>query len=121
MNITNSEWKIMKLLWNEPMTITQLTKALQDENSWKKNTIITLLKRMEEKGTVYYEQGVRAKTFYPNCKKNEVQAEATGEFLEKVFDGDRVKMLGVLLGKSALTEKELDEVGKMLGLQKKKK
>lgn len=119
MNITNSEWKIMKLLWEQPMTITQLTKALMEENSWKKNTVITLLKRMEGKGTVYYEQGVKAKLFFPKCKKEEAMAEETGNFLNKVFDGNRSLMFSTVIKNSRMTEQEIDEICKMLNLQRK--
>ena len=54
--LSNYEWKIMNLIWDEqPRTITQLTKALAEETGWSKHTVITYLKRLESKGAVHYE------------------------------------------------------------------
>ncbi len=40
--ITDAEWQIMSLLWNnEPQTIMQMTKALEESMKWSKHTVIT--------------------------------------------------------------------------------
>ena len=47
-NLSDGEWKLMNLLWqNPPKTITQLTKELEELTGWKRNVIITMLKRLE--------------------------------------------------------------------------
>lgn len=61
MQVTNAEWKIMNILWEQPRTIMQITSMLSEETGWTKHTVITLLKRMQEKGTVYYVEGEKAK------------------------------------------------------------
>ena len=49
--LSETEWKLMDALWEEPpKTITQLTKALEEDTGWGKNVIITMLKRLEAKG-----------------------------------------------------------------------
>ena len=66
MPITNAEWKIMEQLWEKsPRTITELTRSLKENTGWTKQTIITMLRRMEEKGRVKYEESSKAKLFYP--------------------------------------------------------
>ena len=51
-NVTDSEWKIMDQLWkNGEMTMTQITRALEEETGWSKHTVISLLKRMCQKGS----------------------------------------------------------------------
>ena len=65
-NLSGSEWKLMNRLWEQsPRTITQLTAALKEETGWTKNTVITMLSRLEAKGAVRCEQGDRAKRYYP--------------------------------------------------------
>ena len=60
--ISTAEWKIMSKLWEEePRTITQLTKELFEETGWDKHTIMTYLKRLENKEVVYHVDGGRAK------------------------------------------------------------
>ena len=68
MQITNAEWKIMSLLWERPMTIMEITAALKEETGWTKHTVINLLKRMVEKGTVVYTESGRTKMFSPEHK-----------------------------------------------------
>ena len=49
-DLSNSEWKLMNRLWQtSPMTITELTAALKEETGWSKNTVITMLSRLEGK------------------------------------------------------------------------
>ena len=47
-NLSSSEWKLMKPLWEQPpRTIMELTAALRTETGWTKNTVITMLSRLE--------------------------------------------------------------------------
>ena len=65
-DLSNSEWKLMNRLWQKPpMTITELTAAMKEETGWSKNTIITMLSRLEAKGAVRHEEGRRAKQYFP--------------------------------------------------------
>ena len=64
--LSETEWKLMDALWEEPpKTITQLTKALEEDTGWGKNVIITMLKRLEAKGAVRHEEGEGAEQVYP--------------------------------------------------------
>ena len=52
-DLSNSEWKLMNRLWQaSPMTITELTAALREDTGWSKNTVITMLSRLEGKEAV---------------------------------------------------------------------
>ena len=65
-DLSNSEWKLMNRLWQTaPMTITELTAALKEETGWSKNTVITMLSRLEGKEAVRHEEGRRAKLYFP--------------------------------------------------------
>ena len=60
-DLSNSEWKLMNRLWQtSPMTITELTAALREDTGWSKNTVITMLSRLEGKEAVRHEEGRRA-------------------------------------------------------------
>ena len=52
-NLSAGEWKLMKQLWTRsPMTVRELTDAMREETNWTRNTIITMLSRLEAKGAV---------------------------------------------------------------------
>ncbi|MBQ2804182.1 MAG: BlaI/MecI/CopY family transcriptional regulator [Lachnospiraceae bacterium] len=114
-NISDAEWKIMNVLWEQsPCTITQLTKTLAESTGWTKHTIITLLKRLEEKDAVYYEEGGKAKQYYAKLPQNEVVIEETKHFLDKTFKGRLGLMMNAMIREEAITKEEIDELYQIL-------
>lgn len=111
MNISNSEWKIMEVLWDEsPRTMTQITKELSEDTGWTKHTVMTYLKRLEEKGALHFVEGEKAKLYYPDIKKEDAQLSETEEFLGKVFGGKLGLMLNAMVEQKALSRSEIDEL-----------
>ena len=113
--ITDAEWKIMNVLWEkEGSTITEITRSFRETTGWTKHTVMTLLKRLDEKGAVYYTEGKKAKQFYAQISKNEAAIEETKNFLDKAFQGKIGLMINTLIQEEALTKEELDELYDML-------
>ena len=113
--LSDAEWKIASCLWEQgPMTITELTRYLKDNTGWAKNTIITLLKRMQEKEAVGYVQEDRAKRFYPLIDKTEAEIEETTSFLDRVYKGNVGLMISNLISSDKLTKEELKELQRIL-------
>ncbi len=113
--LSEAEWKVMNVLWEEaPQTMMQLTRRFQESTGWTKHTIMTFLKRMEDKGAVFYEAGVRAKLFYPKIERQEAVLQETEEFLERVFDGKMGLMLNTMVEQKALSGKEIAELYEIL-------
>lgn len=112
-NLSDSEWKLMNRLWDRaPMTIMELTAALREDTGWTKNTVITMLSRLEAKGAVRHEEGVRAKQYYPClAREDAVQAE-TESFLGKV--GSLGLMMSALVDSRRLTEADIAELSAIL-------
>lgn len=120
-NISDAEWKIMEVLWEDsPKTMTEITKALKDKTGWTKHTVITFLKRMEEKGAIHYEEGKKAKLYYPDLKREDAQIQETEEFLDKVYHGKMGLMLNAMVQQKALSKDELDELYAILDKERKK-
>ena len=47
-SLSDSEWKLMNRLWEQsPRTIMELTAAVKEDTGWSKNTVITMLARLE--------------------------------------------------------------------------
>ena len=115
MRLTDSEWKIANCLWkNKYMTLTELTRELLASTGWTKHTIITLLKRMIEKGMVSYEQEGRTKKFYTVIDRTDAELEETNSFIDKVYEGNAGLMIANLIGSNALTEDQLAEIKRMI-------
>lgn len=113
--LSEAEWKVMDVLWEEaPQTIMQLTRYFEETTGWTKHTIMTFLKRMEEKGAIYFEPGERAKQYYPKIDRQEAALQETEEFLEKVFGGRMGLMLNTMVERKALSGEEISELYEIL-------
>ncbi len=114
-NLSDSEWKLMNHLWAQsPMTITQLTAALREETGWAKNTVITMLSRLEAKGAVCYQQGRRARQYVPAVSREDAALEETESFLSKVYGGSLGLMMSAMVESRALTEADIAELSAIL-------
>lgn len=113
--LSEAEWKVMNLLWeNAPRTMMQITNHFKSTTGWTKHTVMTFLRRMEEKGAIRHEDGERAKLYYPDIEKEEAVMQETEEFLEKVFDGRMGLMLNTMVGRKALSKEEIAELYEIL-------
>ena len=114
-NLSDSEWKLMNRLWDQPpMTIMELTTALRDDTGWTKNTVITMLSRLEAKGAVRHEEGVRAKQYYPCLVREDAAQAETESFLGKVYGGSLGLMMSALVDSRRLTEADIAELSAIL-------
>ena len=113
--LTEAEWKIMLLLWeNGPQTLMQLTHALDAETGWTRHTVIALLKRMADKQTVRVEDDGRTKHFYPNAQKDRVTREQTDVLIRRLFKGKALLMISNMVERGEMNKNELDELSNML-------
>lgn len=114
-NLSDGEWKLMNRLWERaPRTITELTAALKEETGWSKNTIITMLARLEAKGAVRYETGERAKQYYPAVDRKDAARAETESFLGKVYGGSLGLMMSAMVESRQLTEADIAELTAIL-------
>ena len=113
--LTDAVCKVMNFLWEEaPRTIMQITNLFKETTGWTKHTVMTFLRRMEEKGAVHYEEGERAKLFYPDIEKTEAAFQETEEFLDKVFNGRLGLMLNTMVERKSLSGEEITELYEIL-------
>ncbi len=114
-SLSDSEWKLMNRLWERsPMTIMELTAALRAETGWAKNTVITMLSRLEAKGAVRPEQGERAKQYHPALERKDAARTETENFLGKVYSGSLGLMMSALVESRGLTEADIAELSAIL-------
>ena len=112
-DLSNSEWKLMNHLWQTaPMTITELTAALKEDTSWSKNTVITMLSRLEGKEAVRHEEGRRAKLYFPAVDREDAIEVETETFLDKI--GGLGLLMSAMGEKNALTENDIAELSAIL-------
>lgn len=114
-NVSNSEWYVLECLWESaPKTLMQIVEECREKAGWAKSTTATMIKRMGEKGLIRYEEGGRAKLFYPLVKRENVAVRQTREFLQRIYHGSVGIMMNTLARQDGLTEKDLRELEEFL-------
>ncbi len=113
--LSDGEWKLMKLLWeNAPMTLGDMVEAMQDDTAWSKGTIFTMLRRMSAKGAVRMDDSGKYQQYYPVLQKEEAEQTETRSFLERVYDGSVGMMLSAMAHDRKLSKSEIDELYKII-------
>ena len=112
---TEAEWKIMEVLWESaPRTMSEITKALEPATGWTRHTVITLLKRMQEKGTVAVDESGDVKRYSPLLSQEEASSQETKKFLSHVFSGKASLLINHLVDSGEITLREMDELMDMM-------
>lgn len=120
--ITESEHVILEQLWtNGEMSVMQLVEALEGTTGWSKHTIISFLRRMEEKNTVSYTMQGRTKLYRAIPQRTEVVAETTKGILDRFFGGRMGKLVSYMADADRLTDSDIDELYDLLDKLKEEK
>lgn len=115
MNITDSEQKILSLLWEEgSLSTMEIVKKLEAETGWSKHAVISFLHRMETKGIVEYAEQGRAKIYTPCITKDEVARKQRFSLLNTFYHGRLGLMLSEMVAENSLSEGEIDELRRLL-------
>lgn len=110
-----SEWILMEKLWDKsPQTIMQLYHSLKEEPGWSKSTVNTMLGRMVMKKIIYFDEGERAKQYYPLVSREKAAIVETESLLERVYKGSVSMMMNTLLRNKNLNDEEIKELYQIL-------
>ena len=109
--ITEAEWKIIECLWDyAPQTMGEITATLEPATGWTRQTVITLLKRMTDKGAVSMDDSGRAKKYTPLITREEASAEENHKLLNHVFRGKASLLVNQLVDNGHLSAEDLQEI-----------
>lgn len=112
--LNHSEWLVMEQLWGAPHTLMELVALLGDSVGWSKSTVATMVRRMEEKGIIRYEEQGRTKLFYPVLSREEVAERETQNLLQRAYHGSLGLLVSTMAQRNALTKADIDELYEIL-------
>jgi BlaI family transcriptional regulator, penicillinase repressor len=103
---TDRELDMMAVLWDRgPSTAREVRAALKDDPAY--NTVLTILRILEDKGFVGRVEEGRAHRYHALVARKAAGKSALARIQEKVFGGSRELLLTELLGDSKLDSSEL--------------
>ena len=121
-SISEAEYQVMKLIWDKaPVSTKEVTEILTVESSWKPKTIQTLLSRLVKKGAIGYKKEGRVFVYTPLIKEEDDVEQESSSFLNKFYDGALNSMVVNFLEQDNLTENDINELKKILDMEKDKK
>ena len=109
--LTDAELGIMRVLWARGRaTVGEVVEALERSPKPAYNTVLTILRILEDKGYVTHEKAGRAFTYLPVVGEQEAQRTALSHLLARFFDNSPERLVLNLLGRDDATPAELDRL-----------
>lgn len=116
--ITDSEYTIMKILWNADgkMTVSDVVSAL-DGNDWTPSTVSTFLLRLLKKNVISCEKKGNTNLYFPVLKQKEYDMSETESFLSKIYKGSVKNLVAALYENKKLSKEDMSELKSMFDLE----
>jgi BlaI family transcriptional regulator, penicillinase repressor len=114
MQLTNAEVQVMKFLWKLEKAY---LKNILDEFSEPKpatTTIVTLLKRMIDKGFVGYNQHGNNREYFPLVKKTDYFAKNINILIKDFFNNSASQFASFFTDETNLSLSELEELKRLV-------
>src|SRR5260370_27508224 len=114
--LTEQELEIMKVIWErERTTVRDVYEALLERRKIAYTTVMTMMNILEQKKYLRKSAEDRAYSYRPAKPKKQVIKGMVREFVDRVFNGSAEPLLVHLIEDRKLTNKELDDIARMIG------
>lgn len=119
-SISESEWRVMKIIWNDPpKTLQEILEKLKG-SEWSKTTIQTYLARLVKKGALTTERQGKGYLYYPAVSETNCQLAESRHFLNRIYNGSLAQMVKGFVSSGSLSDSELNELKKLIAEQEQK-
>ena len=111
--VSDAELQLMKIIWAKGGTA--LYAEIMEEltatgRTWQKNTIITLLSRLIEKGILKSNKIGRRNKYTAIVSEADYQTEQTKCFSDKLYEGNVKGLVATLIQSDMLTSEDYEEL-----------
>ena len=118
-SISESEWVVMKIIWDEPPKTLQDILSELKHTAWSTTTIQTYLARLVKKGALTTKRQGKGYLYFPAISESDCQLAESKFFLSRVYDGSLSQMVKGFVKSGNLSEDELSELKKLILEQEK--
>jgi BlaI family penicillinase repressor len=106
---------IVQTLWSKGRASARdITDALNEVEPIAHSTVQTLLRGLEEKGSIGHEVEGRTFVFFPRVREDKFKRSATRDLLQRVFGGDVGSLVAHLLKNEKVSRQELSEIRRLI-------
>lgn len=109
--IFEKEYRFCLILWeHEPISRVELAKLCEELLGWKTTTTYTVVKRLCDRGVLRNDNSIITSL----VTKEQAQSAEIDGFVEEKFGGSLPAFLAAFTRKQKLSDKDLDELQKMI-------
>jgi predicted transcriptional regulator len=113
--LTPAQQEIMEVIWDRgEVSASEVRRVLAQSRSVARNTVRTLLERMEEKGWIQHREEGRTFLYAATQPRRATIGQKVREVVETVCGGSAEALVSALLDYRGLNADELDRIRQML-------
>ncbi len=113
--LSEAQTELMNILWEQgECSVTEVLEALKSKRGVARNTVQTMLTRLEDKGWLTHREASGVFYFKPTVTREQSQQKAVAQLLETTFGGSAEDMVLALLDGRKLNEAQLDRIRKLI-------
>lgn len=122
--LSAAQQEIMELVWKRPgVTVVEILESLNSHRRRKKvarNTVQTLMARMEEKGWLKHRVVGRTYVYTATCSKKASIGSSVKSLMNSAFGGSAEQLVNALLEDHCLSSGEADRIREMIDVAEQK-
>lgn len=111
--VSDSELELMKIIWSEggrALYARIMERLAEGGRTWQKNTVITLLSRLVEKGLLETRKLGRRNEYAAVVSEADYQAAQTRTLLNKLYEGSAKGLVSALIQTDMLSAEDYEEL-----------
>ena len=120
--LSRAQREVMEIIWDKgEASVQDVVSSLQKERDVARNTVRTLMERMEAKGWLTHRSEGRSYLYSATVPREESLGQRVLDMVEKACGGNPEKLMMALLDYRGLSDEEAASIRKMLDKAKARK
>lgn len=109
--VSDAELEILEVLWEtgKALNASQIREKLNERKDWERTTVLTLIRRLLDKGIITQEKR-EVYYYFPVFSREEYIRQETRSFVDKFFRGSSKNLAAALVSDEQLTKEEIGEL-----------
>ena len=112
----------MSVLWSrKEATVLEVQEALRPKKDLSRNTVATILTRLEARGVVSHHKVDKTYYYFPLTSKEEVRESMVSGLVDTLFHGSRTDLVCHVMSEADCDESEIEKVREIIDTHSKRR
>lgn len=113
--LTDGEMKIMKIIWQlGEATVSDVLKRQENNKNLAYNTILTMMRIMEDKGYISHKKKGKAHIFSPVISASQARIKAIKHMMDNFFNGSPELLVQSLVESKNISLDDIERIKKII-------